>query len=478
MAIAPQEPDYSGMEMDDTANDARGGPEMPHAVDAERSLVGALMLNNELFSAAEDAGLNAEHFYDGRHRTLYAAMMKMQADGSHADPVTVAHLLRESGELQKGGGAEYIAALADIGAAPVNAPAYAKLVRDTAMLRSMIEALAQSHIRAFRAGGDPPGKILDEAESRLLAVGDKFARHVAEVRPVGPVAQAHIDLLAEIVQTKNFDSLRGHSTGFADLDEKTAGLHGGELIILAGRPGAGKTAFALNIARHVSAANVGVCFFSLEMSAEQLVMRLLSQGEVDAQKMRSGRGLNHTDLTRMAEVAAELRERDLFVDDSGALNRLEAKARVRRLGRKLRLEKKKLGLVVVDYLQLLENDPDERSAENRATQVAVISRGLKALARDMNVPILALSQLNRAVDNRPNRRPMLSDLRESGAIEQDADLVLFLHQEEGKAGAAEPEEIELIIGKQRNGPVGTLPLLFNKRYSRFMSPASGSFREE
>ena len=476
MAVAPQEPDFSGME--DTVNDARGGPELPHAVDAERSLVGALMLNNELFSAAEDAGLTAEHFYDRRHKALYGAMTRMQADGRHADPVTVAHRLRESGELQAGGGAEYIAALADIGAAPVNAPAYARLVRDTAMLRAMIDALAQSHIRAFRSGGDPPGKILDEAESRLLAVGDKFARHVAEVRPVGPVAQAHINLLADIVQTKNFDALRGHPTGFPDLDEKTAGLHGGELIILAGRPGSGKTAFALNIARHVSAADAGVCFFSLEMSAEQLVMRLLSQGEVDAQKMRSGRGLNHADLTRMAEVAAELRERDLFVDDSGALNILEAKARARRLGRKLRLEGKKLGLVVVDYLQLLENDPDKRSGENRATQVAVISRGLKALARDMNVPILALSQLNRAVDNRPNRRPMLSDLRESGAIEQDADLVLFLHQEEGKAGAAEPEELELIIGKQRNGPVGTLPLLFNKRYSRFMSPTGGGWREE
>ena len=475
MAVAPQEFDGEQAEI---ANDPRGGPELPHAVDAERSLVGALMLNNELFAAAEDAGLAAEHFYDSRHKTLFAAMRKMQAEGKHADPVTTAHLLRESGELRNGGGAEYIAALADIGAAPVNAPAYAKLVRDTAMLRAMIDALAQSHIRAFRSGGDPPGKILDEAESRLLSVGDKFARHVAEVRPVGPVAQAHINLLAEIVQTKNFDKLRGYSTGFPDLDEKTAGLHGGELVILAGRPGAGKTAFAMNIARHVTAENVGVCFFSLEMSAEQLVMRLLSQGEVDAQKMRTGRNLNHSDLTRMAEIAAELQQRDLYIDDSGALNILEAKARVRRLGRKLRLEGKKLGLVVVDYLQLLESDPDERSGENRATQVAVISRGLKALARDMNVPILALSQLNRAVDNRPNRRPMLSDLRESGAIEQDADLVLFLHQDEGKVGAAEPEEIELIIGKQRNGPVGNLRLLFNKRFSKFASPARGAWQEE
>lgn len=473
MAIAPQE-----TIPEEIANDPQGGPEPPHAVDAERALVGALMLNNELFAAAEDAGLSADHFYDGRHKALYGAMVKMQAEGKHADPVTVAHLLRESGKLQDGGGPEYIAALADIGAAPVNAPAYAKLVRDTAMLRAMMDALSQSHIRAVRPGGDPPGKILDEAETRLLSVGDQFARHVAQARPVGPVAQAHLDLLASIIQTQNFDQLRGHSTGFPALDEKTAGLHGGELIILAGRPGAGKTAFALNIARHVSAeVGTGVCFFSLEMSAEQLVTRLLSQGGVDAQKMRTGRRLNHEDLSRMAEVAAELKERDLFVDDSGALNILEAKARARRLGRTLRLNGKKLGLVVVDYLQLLENDPDERSGENRATQVAVISRGLKALARDMNVPILALSQLNRAVDNRPNRRPMLSDLRESGAIEQDADLVLFLHQDEGKAGASDPEEIDLIIGKQRNGPVGTLPLLFDKRHSKFGSPAPASWEE-
>ena len=474
MAVAPQE---NGME--EIANDPRGGPELPHAVDAERLLVGALMLNNELFAAAEDAGLSAEHFYDNRHKVLYGAMQKMQAEGRHADPVTVAHLLRESGELRNGGGDEYVAALADIGAAPMNAPAYAKLVRESAMLRAMIDALAQSHIRAFRAGGDPPGKILDEAESRLLAVGDKFARHVAEMRPVWEVAKQRIDLLTEISQSRDFDRLRGHSTGFPDLDEKTAGLHGGELLILAGRPGSGKTALALNIARHVSAEEgAGVCFFSLEMSAEQLVQRILSQGGVDAQKLRTGRGLVHTDFTRMAEISAELEHRDFNIDDSGALNILEAKARTRRLGRRLRLDGKKLGLVVVDYLQLLENDPDERSGENRATQVAVISRGLKALARDMNVPILALSQLNRAVDNRPNRRPMLSDLRESGAIEQDADLVLFLHQEEGKAGAAEAEEVELIIGKQRNGPVGTIPLLFNKRHSRFVSPAPGSWQEE
>ena len=464
--------------MDDVANDPRGGPESPHAVDAERSLIGALMLDNEHFTAAEDAGLTAEHFYDGRHRALYDTMVKMQSDGRHADPVTLAHMLRDFGQLQAGGGPEYIAALADIGAAPINIPAYAKLVRDTAMLREMIRVLGESHTRAFRAAGDSPSKILDEVEALLFSVGDKFARHAAEIRSVGPVAQKQLDLLADIVQTKDFDKLRGYSTGFPDLDEKTAGLHGGELIILAGRPGSGKTAFALNIARHVSAEGAAVCFFSLEMSAEQLVMRLLSQGGVDAQKMRTGRNLNHADLTGMAESAADLRARDFFVDDSGALNILEAKARARRLKKKLGRDKKKLGLVVVDYLQLLDNSPDERAGENRATQVAVISRGLKALARDMNVPIVALSQLNRAVDNRPNRRPMLSDLRESGAIEQDADLVLFLHQEEGKAGASEPEEIELIIGKQRNGPVGTLPLLFNKRFSKFVSPAPGSWREE
>ena len=472
MAIAPQE------SPPEIVNDPAGGPEQPHAVDAERALVGALLLNNDLFNATDDAGLDAEHFYDKRHQALFAEMQKMRAEGKHIDPVTLAHLLRDSGRLRDGGGEEYIAALADIGAAPVNAPAYAKLIRDAAMLRAMIEALAASHVRAFRSGGDPPGKVLDEAESRLLAVGDKFARHVAEMRQVGPVAQSHINLLAEIVQTKNFDKLRGHATGFPDLDDKTAGLRGGDLVILAGRPGSGKTAFALNIARHVAAEGVGVCFFSLEMSAEQLVMRLLSQGEVDAQRMRTGRGLDHNDLTRMAETAAELKNRAFFIDDSGALNILEAKARVRRLGRSLRLAKddaKKLGLVVVDYLQLLESDPDERGGENRATQVGFISRGLKALARDMNVPILALSQLNRAVDNRPNRRPMLSDLRESGAIEQDADLVLFLHQDEGKAGAAEPEEIELIIGKQRNGPVGTIQLRFHKRYSKFVSPAPDSW---
>ena len=463
MAVAPQ--------------DSGNGAEPLHAVDVERSLLGALLLNNELFTATDDAGLVTDHFYNQRHKVLYGTMLEMQADGNHVDPRTVAHRLRASGKLQEVGGDEYIAALADIGAAPVNVPAYAKIVVEYAMLRDMASALNESHARVYRPGGDPPRKILDEAEARLLAVGDKFARHVTVMRGAAKVAQQRIDLLAEISQSRNFDRLRGYSTGFKDLDDKTAGLHGGELLILAGRPGSGKTALALNIARHVSA-EAGVCFFSLEMSAEQLVLRLLSQGDVDAQKLRTGRGLDHTDFVKMAEVATDFKDRDFHIDDSGALNILEAKARARRLGRKLQLDKKKLGLVVVDYLQLLENDPDERAGENRATQVAVISRGLKALARDMNVPILALSQLNRAVDNRPNRRPMLSDLRESGAIEQDADVVLFLHQEEGKVGASEPEEVELIIGKQRNGPVGTVHLSFNKRHSRFTSPAPDSWRGE
>ena len=457
-----------------------GAPEPPHAVDAERPLLGALMHNNEFFADTDNVGLLSEHFYDKRHQVAYTAMLKMQADNRSVDPVTLTSFLRGHGQLHEAGGKEYLVELRVISAAPVNVAPYAELVRDTAMTRAMIRALSESQDRARRPAGDPPSKILDEAESRLLAVGDKFARHVATMRQVGPIAQDQVVELGEMLSSGNFDKLRGYSTGFPDLDNRTAGLHNGNLVILAGRPGAGKTALALNIARHIAAEGVGVCILSLEMSAEQLTFRFLSHGGVDVQKMRTGRKLGHADLTQMASTASELGEREIYIDDSGSLNILEAKARVRRLGRTLRKAGKKLGLVVVDYLQLLESEPEERNRENRATQVAVISRGLKALARDMNVPVMALSQLNRSVtkDTRANRRPMLSDLRESGAIEQDADLVLFLHQDEGKVGAAEPEEIELIIGKQRNGPVGKLDLHFHKRFSKFTSPAPGSWRGE
>ena len=440
-------------------------PEAPHAVDAERSLLGSIMLSTEGgFENAVEKGIHAEHFFDRRHQAMFMGMTGMHSRGTHIDPVTLAHWLRDNGELQTAGGPEYIAALADIGASPVNVPAYVHLVIDTAMRRAMIAALSESHSRAFRPGESTAAKILDEAEGRLLSVGDRFARNSATAQLAGPLVRKRLDLLAEIAREKDFDRLRGLPTGFPGLDEKTAGLHGGDLVILAGRPGAGKTAFALNIVRHVTATGAGVLFFSLEMSSEQLVARLLSQGEVDAQKIRTGRNMTHEDFTKMAETAHALENRALYIDDSGTLNTLEMGARARRLARSLR-PSGGLGLVVVDYLQLLSNAADEAGGENRATQVAMISRNLKALARDLNVPVIALSQLNRAVESRPTKTPMLSDLRESGAIEQDADLVLFLH---GKERTAEDAlDVNLIIAKQRNGPVGTFRMNFYRHYSLF-----------
>ena len=444
--------------------DPRGGAEVPHAVDAERSVLGALMLNySELFEVALEGGLKAERFYDKRHQEMFAAALAMHSSGRHVDPVTLAHTLRDKGELGSAGGPKYIAALADIGAAPVNLPAYVRLIVDTAMRRATIDALAESHILAFRPAGESAAKILDEAEGRLLAVGDKFLRNAGTAQQAGPLVRERIDLLSEINRQQDYDRLRGLPTGFPGLDEKTAGLHGGELIILAGRPGAGKTAFALNLVRHISATGAGICFFSLEMSAEQLIARLISQGKVDAQKIRTGRHMTPTDFTNMAETADALENRNLYIDDSGTLNTLEMGARARRLARSLR-GSGGLGLVVVDYLQLLSNSGDEASGENRATQVAMISRNLKALARDLNVPVVALSQLNRAIENRPTKTPMLSDLRESGAIEQDADLVLFLH---GKGQGGDVVEVKLIIAKQRNGPLGTFRMRFERQYSLF-----------
>ena len=439
--------------------------EQPMAVDAERSMLGAILLGGEeTMMIGLDLGLAAEHFYDRRHQLIFFTIQMKLRKGEYADPITVARALRDKGELMAAGGPEYMAALADIGAAPVNVKSYAALIVDMAMRRATIAALAESHVCAFRPGESSAAKVLDEAEARLLAVGDKFARGAGGPRLASPLVRARRDLIVDINEKKDFDRMRGLATGFPGLDEKTAGLHGGDLIILAGRPGAGKTAFALNIVRHVSAVGAGVCFFSLEMSGEQLVARMISQGKINAQKIRTGRNMQADDFMRLAETAEELENRKLYIDDSGSLNMLEVAARTRRLARSLR-GGGELGLIVVDYLQLLANSPGETSNENRATQVAMISRSLKALARDLNVPVLALSQLNRAVEGRPTRRPQLSDLRESGAIEQDADLVLLLHNKE--RGTDNVLECNLIIAKQRNGPVGTFRMRFERQYSLF-----------
>ena len=436
----------------------------PHAVDAERNVLGALLINNDLYMQCEGM-LSPEFFYDQKHVLLYRVMSEMYGKG-YVDPVLLAQRLADSGQLADVGGKDYIADIAAIPVAAINFAAYVGLIRDKALLRMMIRALSDSANEAFSPASKTPQKLLDEAEARLSAVGETFQREYGGGEQVADIARVYFDKISEIVASKNYDALRGVPSGYSKLDSMTNGLHGGDLVIVAGRPGSGKTAFALNIMRHVSATNNGVACFSLEMSAEQLTIRMLAHAGIELQKMRSGRNLGAMELSKMAHSVAELEKREICIESSGTMNILEVRTHSRRIHREMERKGGRLGLIVVDYLQLMVSAPGEKS-ENRSLEIAHISRGLKALAKELNVPVIALSQLNRNLENRLQKRPMLADLRDSGAIEQDADLILFLNYDDNNTEDSNRVRVELIVGKHRNGAVGTIPLHFDKPFSKF-----------
>ena len=451
-----------------------GGGELPHAVDAERAILGALLVNNEMF-ADVDGELKEVYFYDAKHRLVFAEMLALYNKG-HVDPALLAHHLKNKERLQDAGGLEYIAELADIGGAPVNLKAYAELVRDTALARQMVAALNEGLASARHRGDKSAAQLLDETAARLSAVGDAFLRDHGGEQAVSRLAKNYFAKIAKIVESKDNSSLRGISTGLPWLDHITTGLRGGDLIILAGRPGSGKTAFGLNLVRHISAAaNTGVLCYSMEMSAEQLVMRLLAHDGIDMRKLRSGTGINAEDMRVFAKSSSDLETREIVIEDSGMLNIVEARTRARRLKQNWERRGVRLGLIFVDYLQLMEPPPGGAPQAARAIEVSAISRGLKMLAKELDVPVLAASQLNRSIELRPQKEPMLSDLRESGAIEQDADLILFLHNKGGEndggvGGVKNEMRVQLTVGKQRNGPVGFTELLFYRHFSLFRQP--------
>ena len=459
----------------------------PHAFAAEQALLGALMINGDLWNDIE-GDIAEDDFYDVRHQLIFRALEYMR-ENSHVDPILLTQQLKDTDQLKEAGGEEYIADLAGIGAVEINVPHYIKQIRKQAMLRRMLSTLSISHSQILRPGSLQPGDILDETITRLSKL-EGYVDGDVNMQSVSVKSREFFDILSEIISTKKFDKLLGVQTGFSTLDNMTTGLHGGDLVIIAGRPGAGKTAFALNLVRHISANNEqSVVFFSLEMSADQLVMRLLSQGGIDLQKLRTGKDrqkkvMSGADLRQFSSAVSELSGRHIYVDDAGILNVLEIKGRARYLSKQLKKQKVKLSLIVVDYLQLLSASPSE-SSDTRALEVGAISRGLKALAKELNVPIVALSQLNRSVETRTNKEPLLSDLRESGSIEQDADIVIFLHEDKSdradESGFDSPPEgvpIRLIIGKQRNGPVGKIELNFHKHFSKFAELSKKTYSDE
>lgn len=450
--------------------------DIPHAVDAERAVLGALLLNNDLFGDAT-AALKEDFFYDKRHRLIYGNMLDLY-DSGHVDPLTLAARLRDSNMLADAGGEPYLADLADLGAAPVNMRAYAELIADKAFLRSLINAQNDGISEGHNPGGRTPQQLLDAAEARLSQIGDTFRRSASSISTVSKVTRDYEHKIFD--NYKNMKALHGVHPGFESLYNKTLGLNKGDLVILAGRPGAGKTAFGLNLLHNITKdQDASALCFSLEMSAEQLVMRLLGQHGLDMHKMRRANEVSSSTLTQLASASSKVENLNIHIDDSGTLNILEARTRARRIKREMEKAGTPLRLIMVDYLQLMDAPASAGRYDSRALEVSVISRGLKALAKELGVPVLALSQMNRGAERRPDSRPLLSDLRESGAIEQDADLILFLHEKNKDQEQADgkPAAVELIIGKQRNGPIGTIHMEFDKRLSLFSEAAPAHYAD-
>ena len=442
----------------------------PHSVEAEQSLLGALLIDNQAFDRVADI-VAADDFYRDDHRRIWRHIARLVEASRPADVVTVAESIEASEDKDKTGGTAYLAALAQNTPSALNVRRYAELVRERSVQRRLAQVATEIAETALSPTGKDVDQLLDEAESKIFQIAESGARKDQGLIGISPVLAKVFERIDHLHSQENPSDITGVPSGFVDLDRLTAGLQPGDLVIVAGRPSMGKTSFALNIAEHVAlhpSVGLPVAIFSMEMSASQLAMRMLSSmAKVDQTRLRTGR-LTDEEWSRLTDEIARLNEARIHVDETAALNALELRARARRMKR----EYGKLGLVVVDYLQLMSASAH---GEKRATEISEISRSLKALAKELDVPVIALSQLSRAVEQRNDRRPLMSDLRESGAIEQDADVILFIYREEVYAPDKEEAKgrAEAIIGKQRNGPIGTVHLTFLGRYTRFANSTEG-----
>ncbi len=440
----------------------------PHSVEAEQSVLGGLLLDNLAWDRAGDL-LTESDFYRFEHRHIYSAISGLVGANKPADVVTVFEHLQSLGRAEECGGLSYLNSLAQSVPSAANLRRYAEIVRERAILRKLIGASDEIATQAFNTHGRPVSQILDEAEGRIFKIGEEGSRNRQGFVGIDKLVVELIDRVTELHEN-GAEEVTGVRTGFYDLDRYTAGLQKGDLVVLAARPSMGKTAFALNIAEHVAVnEELPVLVFSMEMGASQLAVRMVgSLGRIDQQHLRTG-ALRDDEWTRLTEAVDKLGKVSMFIDETAALNPAELRARARRMARQFGGT---LGLIVVDYLQLMSGSSG--SDENRATELGEISRGLKALAKELQCPVMALSQLNRSVESRNDKRPMMSDLRESGAIEQDADVIMFIYRDDYyNKESKEPGVAEIIIAKQRNGPVGTLKLTFLKPLTRFDNMAAG-----
>lgn len=428
----------------------------PHSLDAEQSVLGAVLIDNESIHPVLEV-LRPEDFYQPSHQLIFQAMMTLGDDRKPIDVVTLTAALRDEGQLEKLGGVEYLSQLVDIVPTAANAQYYARLIKETAIRRKMIHEAGQIIEDAFSLPGGSD-TFLDSVEQRVFKVSE--SRLSAGFVRAGEIVKDSIKQVEKLYISKA--PLTGVPTGFYDLDALTYGWQPSDLIIIAGRPSMGKTALALSMARHASIEEGrAVAVFSLEMSKEQIVMRLLcSEARVSNSRVRSGK-LGESDFPKMVDAASKLSQAELFIDDTGAISVLELRAKARRLHRE-----RPLGMIVVDYLQLMRGS--NRRVDRREQEISEISGALKALAKELNVPVLALSQLNRGVETRNDKRPLMADLRESGAIEQDADIIGFVYRDEVyNPDTADKGVAELIVSKHRSGPVGTIRMAFHAEYTRF-----------
>jgi len=444
----------------------------PHSVEAEQSVLGGLMLENTAWERVADL-INEQDFYRADHRAIWRQITRLIDANKPADVVTVAEALESFGKLDETGGLGYLAALAQNTPSAANIRRYAEIVRERAVLRKLVEVGAEISESAFSPAGRSATEILDQAEAKVFEIKEAGAKTTQGFQAVQPLLMEVVTRIDELYNRDNPSEVTGVATGFTDLDTKTSGLQPGDLIIVAGRPSMGKTALSLNIAENVALdANMTVAVFSMEMGATQLVMRMLgSVGRLDQHKLRTGR-IGEDDWPRLTHALGRLNETPFFIDESPGLTAMEVRARARRLARQCK-EDRPLGLIVIDYLQLMSGSSSGQN-ENRATEISEISRSLKGLAKELHVPVIALSQLNRSLEQRPNKRPVMSDLRESGAIEQDADVILFIYRDEVyNPDSPDKGTAEIIIGKQRNGPIGMVRLTFLGEYTKFESYAGG-----
>jgi replicative DNA helicase len=436
----------------------------PQNLEAEQSVIGGILLDNQSLNSVLEI-LDVEDFYSEAHRKIFTAIVELYDKNEPSDLITLSNILKSKNQLDQAGGVSYLSSLADNVPSAANISHYSKIVKEKAILRRLIGTATEILNKSYNAGTDID-TVLDEAEHAIFEISENKIRPAFS--PFKDIIKESVKTIEKLYERKEL--VTGVPTGFEKIDDITSGLQRSDLVIIAGRPSMGKTAFALNIAQYAALeANIPVAVFSLEMSKEQLALRMLSsEARVDSQRIRRG-FLGEADWPRLIAAAGRLSEAQIFIDDSSAITALEMKAKARRLKSEV-----DLGLIILDYLQLMSSGGYRETS--REQEISEISRSLKALAKELNVPVIALSQLNRKLEDRTNKRPQMADLRDSGAIEQDADLIAFIYRDEVYDKSEENPErgmAEIIIGKQRNGPTGMVKLAFQDKFARFENLARG-----